>query len=252
MKINVMEYGFNKEKNTVYPREFCKGVKVIYDKPTDTYMIKYKNQTPPVKHDYVINGIMSVINYENSFIPIKVMDFVVVDVDSLGKVSLALRKVKLERVKKTDRSTELQLLKDQVLGLQQQVGGNMIDPIKQEDTKDVSEINEVVLKMCAIPMGIRSYYLLQLKRLHEKSLGWFQRYQTILMFMMFAIITVTIVYIAFDQGSKYAVDAVNAGMNIFNKIQILAVRNETSGFVPVTEAVTTTTTKQGGGFLPFF
>jgi len=258
MKIQIMEYGFDKNTNTIFPRAMGKA-NTKYDKSIDSYYAEYKNNKVPVKHDYIINNVLSVVNYENSFIPIKTIEFKIVNIDSIGKAKLTLQKANIVAEKgflcfKKKRESNIT---DDDLKLRDSIkkADELIDPeeIKEDNKAEDAELNNIVLKMCSIPMAIRSYYLLQLKRLHEKSLSWWGRNINVVMVVMFFVMTIAVVYICWDFGSRFALEGMEKAGGMISKFQIFAVRNETSGYVPVSAVETTTaTTVPKSGFLNIF
>lgn len=218
MKINIIEYAYDSEKKGVYVRDVGKG-KVKYDPERDAFFVKYKNSRIPVKHQYIHNNTLSVVNYENSFIPIDIIEFKIVDVDTIGTI----------KEKLMGKEVPKQL--EEAMKVKEKIKGRKEDP-------DPSKI----LKLCAMPMQVRSWYLLDLKRLIRKHMGFWEKYGNVVLFVLFLTFSIALVYIAMDQAKNQATALVQSGSKIFEKIRIFAVRNESVGFEPVGEIKTTTTT----------
>jgi len=233
MKLKIVEFAMDTESEGIFIRDFGKS-NVKYDKEKDIYYVEYKNQKVPVKQNYIHNNCFSVLNYENSFIPINIIDFKIMDIDVTGEKNKTLNKLKLQiknkKIQKIDVPNP----------------NNPDENITIE--REIESPKNKILRMCAIPMAIREFYLLDLKRLARKHMSWFQRNITIIMLIMFMCFTVALVYVSYEMGNAHAVQVLKETMNTLNKLQIFAVKNES--FVPVEELVTTTTVRQPPSFLP--
>lgn len=232
-KLRIIEYAYDPESEGIYVRGIGE-TSARYDPERDMYYCFYKNTKIPVKHNYIRNGIFSVLNYENSFVPLWVLGFEIKDVDLIGETSKQFEKLKKE-ISGSDIAKEIEKLKKMGFDkIAQELSDEVvIDPEKKKKKGSVDKI----LKMCAIPMEIRTWYILNLKRLVAKHMGFWTKWGNIILIVLFMTFTVAIVYVAFDMGGQNAIALAKEGSKIFDRIQILAVKNKS--FVPVERIATT-------------
>lgn len=195
-KISVYEWYVEENSNRLRLRTIAKNVKILYKKELDAYYIKYKNAVVPVKHDYIIDNIFNVINHENSFVPFKQVDTEILKIDAISSGERAEKINQLIAQAKDPKEFEPPTDGDPKKIDAYNTNMKLVEALKNEG------ILKTVVKFSAIPMEIRSWFITNQKKIMERRSTFLERFGWVLWILFFAIFSISMVYVAFDQVGK--------------------------------------------------
>lgn len=240
-KIDLVEWVHKKTDNKTYQRRIRVGVPIKYNKTNDSHYVEYLNQIVPVKHNYLENyRILNVINIEGSLVPIDLEDLEleITDMDTTTEKREDVISKVVQRINPSviDRAYEMAKRKDA------KHKDNLLDAVKSAPSDQRGNYNAKILKLLAMPMDVRSWYVINLKRIAQKGQGFWDKHGTKLMMLLVLIFDVAIVWIIFTHGGelarKMAVDTVKVTVETMSREAIahLNIKNFT-----ISADVTTTT-----------
>lgn len=229
MKIMIYEWVYDKEQKVINLRAIKDKVKVKYMPEMDNYVCTYKKVPIPLKLDYIKEfklklrtvRIFNVINYENSFVPFAYFDINFEKIDNIvskpdklvEKIKLQLDVVKALEEKKhqfekfiinnrneEDKKLEVKQAKVRIKELEEKIAKTKIP-------------TEFIIKACALPMSIRSWYIQNLKRLKSKHSGWLEKYGTVLAMLLFMAFSLAMVYVVIKTTGDVSADNIDMLVN---------------------------------------
>lgn len=208
-KIDVVEWVHKKTDNRTYQRRIVLNVPIKYNKDNDSHFIKYLEQIIPIKHNYLeASKILNIINIEGSLVPIDLegLELEIRDIDTTTEKREEVIEDVVQRINPSIIDKAFNMAKKE----HKKSKDNLMETIKNTPKKELGGINAKILKLLAMPMDVRSWYVINLKRIANKGQGFWDKHgMKVIMVIMFAM-NIAIIWIIFNHGGNLAKDMATA------------------------------------------